>query len=1092
MNVVLRTSHGEAEISLGDSFRDATIAELVDHVTGEASPPVLFVDDRALPSTTKLNDCGLLEGSLIATSEPQNNPGDTAAVEFVQIAGRGAGASALLSPGRYEIGPGQRLSASELDSAPVDYPTFELLVDANSSVSLCAREAGVRINGHVLATDVKTPWRSGVVDASGRVFELAHPDQNHRAGVIRRRSADTGAGRTTFTRPFRQPIGNDHGLIDNPTLHAAESDRQRSAHPNIAGAAKLARDTDPRLWERRPGDIDAFHIPLGLADASWTAPPARDEESPVNTGPAMNGLGPLPVVPVVADLSSERGIGIVGHTKFTNDLARGLLIEAAVTHGPSDLNILVLTAPDRIHEWEWAKWLPHTRAGDVEPRLLFTEAGIAQWVAALGIESGELSHAPSSQNGLTLIVVDEAKWWRDRASPLRSLINETNLPLRFVMLARTTEDIPAVCSVLVQEQPNDLATVSWPADRHRMDQTYPFFASIEVAAGVARHLAPLDDPDLGPPKESKVAPSPSLVDLLGIDEIDAKTINQRWTNADCGLKFATPVGSSNDGPIELDLTESGTNILIAGSGARIQLRNLIVGLASRYSPADLNFVLFDTDDEIPLGGCSELPHTVETVATHDKYNLSRAIKFLRAEVARRANNECSPRLMLVVDEINSATIRPELLPDLIAVLDQDSSSGVHLVIATEQTSAAIDEALTDVTAIRIALPIEETPVSSVAGADQAEQATLNHPSAASALLATAGQQLPFQTSPLVIASHDVRGAVEDAAPFVIGRGLSAMEQRLRRTAPPHAETLPALDPLRDAISEAAAQLPVSSPTSIVPAPLPENLSLRTFLDSHPGDGIPFAMHEAPGTPPQRPAWWSPIMGSGLLAYGADGTGKTSLLASLGLGIAERHAADDVHLYCIAASSSELTALALMPHTGVVLALDDIDGIVALMNLLDSELNRRVQLADEMGGPQQVAATEATTVLMLDDIGSLRASLTRANALGHVWNTIERLAGQGRDLGFCLLATARQPHDVPSRLAEHINAQLVMRLDERASYADLGLSEATGTQLAPGRARRVDDGSELQIVQPPDDITAALAAIAPEQARDRPPEKVDHT
>ena len=45
-------------------------------------------------------------------------------------------------------------------------------------------------------------------------------------------------------------------------------------------------------------------------------------------------------------------------------MARSLLCQAAVHHGPADLTVGVFVDEGREPDWEWAKWLPHTRSAD--------------------------------------------------------------------------------------------------------------------------------------------------------------------------------------------------------------------------------------------------------------------------------------------------------------------------------------------------------------------------------------------------------------------------------------------------------------------------------------------------------------------------------------------------------------------------------------------------------------------------------------------------------------------------------------------------------------------------------------------------------
>ena len=185
-------------------------------------------------------------------------------------------------------------------------------------------------------------------------------------------------------------------------------------------------------------------------------------------------------------------MAFVGTSEFTRAAVRGLLVEACVEHGPADLDVVVLTDPDRAPVWEWVKWLPHSRTSGVAQVLVALDQ-VDGWAA---VQSGTGRHVGLDPNHLTLAVVDEPAWWRDRAAPLRPVMNDATRPLRFVVLAENANEVPNVCTTLVTEQPGDLARVERLGERTMVDDVQPFLLATNIAAATARRLAPLDDPDL--------------------------------------------------------------------------------------------------------------------------------------------------------------------------------------------------------------------------------------------------------------------------------------------------------------------------------------------------------------------------------------------------------------------------------------------------------------------------------------------------------------------------------------------------------------------------------------------------------------------
>ena len=1134
MDVVLRTSYGEAEISLRSTAKASTLTDLVEHVTGQRCPPIVFVDGRALPATTGLDASGMHYGSTIATSENEQ-PVDDGVIELMQIAGRGAGESAILPAGHYLLGIGRRASAPELDLAPVDHPSFELTIQSDGAVSIRARSSTVWLNGCRIADGESASWSAGTLDSGDRVFQLLRRGSSSNSSRTRPH-ARSGHKTTALNRPHRRPQAPPPGPITLQGAanseargrrgsaltaswkeilsghHGAERDRRRSAQPHVGDLVRLAHETDPRLWERRAGDVDAFRVTIGLADVGWSPRLDVTQDLSAKAEAMIAECGPLPMVPVSVELTIERGIAVVGQPDFRSDLARGLILGATVTHGPADLDVVILTSVDRMPGWEWAKWLPHTRVDDA-PQVLFEEKEIRSWIKSVhtdsvDAESRDERSEDSTPPHLTIVVVDSSDLWRERESLLRPLFSSNSALLRFIVLADTTEGAPAVCSTVVTGNPDLTASADYIAAGHLVNDIRPFLASADIALSVALDLAPLDDPELPPRTAENMPTQLSLADSLGIGRLDAETFIARWSRAD--RRPASPVGVSALGPVEINLEDHGPHGLIAGDGADDLLRSLIIGLASDQPPDGLQFALFDYTNGATFGACTQLPHTVWLEPEIDERQAVRVLRCLRAEIGRRAGalqvgnvsdviddaqwqDGQFPRLILIVDDADSASAEaPGFLRELAIIARAGQHVGLHLIVAARRPQDSIDSTIKAALDFRIALSMTADESLDLIGTNEAALLPNNLPGRAYARLGMGAKPILFQAAQQGRAPDAATRSVLDICPFVIGRELSPMEHRLTRSpdpaddlgAEPDRAVQPELTEIIDAMSQAAVAAGLADVVRPCPPPLPDRLPMRSFFDEHPGDGVPFALVDLPDDQRQEPSWWRPDLG-GFVAIGGAGSGKTSLLVSLALGIAERFSADDVHLYCIDADNGDLDSLSRLPHAGAVTHLDDLDGIVHLIHALGGELDRRRVLADAIDGAPPVAETEPCIVLMVDNIARLQGELESNAAPGSGWPTFERLIKEGQSQGLCLVVTAEAATEVISSIVEATANQVILRLDDPSGYAQLGMERANDN-LATGRAHRREDGVELQLVMPPDDVAAAIRDLDAETPHERPP------
>ena len=101
MDLVVRTPHGDADLSVVSSPDTATLADLVEVATGQVAPPLVRIDDRPIDAATRLRDAPLLIGSVVSSHPAAEETSTRTAVQLLQLAGSGAGTVRTLEAGRY-------------------------------------------------------------------------------------------------------------------------------------------------------------------------------------------------------------------------------------------------------------------------------------------------------------------------------------------------------------------------------------------------------------------------------------------------------------------------------------------------------------------------------------------------------------------------------------------------------------------------------------------------------------------------------------------------------------------------------------------------------------------------------------------------------------------------------------------------------------------------------------------------------------------------------------------------------------------------------------------------------------------------------
>ena len=273
-------------------------------------------------------------------------------------------------------------------------------------------------------------------------------------------------------------------------------------------------------------------------------------------------------------------------------------------------------------------------------------------------------------------------------------------------------------------------------------------------------------------------------------EVDA--VSAMWNAVSVDPALQVPVGVGIDGPVELDLVADGPHALVGGttgSGKSEFLRSFIVGLAARVSPEHLVFVLIDYKGGSAFDECSRLPHCVGLVTDLDPHLSERALTSLEAELEHRERvlrehltpdlpsylAEGSPggplpRLVVVIDEFATlATDLPEFMGALLGIAQRGRSLGVHLVLATQRPSGAVNANIKANTNIRIALRVQD-PADSIDVIDRPDAAAILRSTPGRAFFRLGPGEVVVAQTPLSTLAPPAAGrAALSIGPFAFGQ-----------------------------------------------------------------------------------------------------------------------------------------------------------------------------------------------------------------------------------------------------------------------------------------------------------------------------------
>ncbi|MFO8075856.1 MAG: FtsK/SpoIIIE domain-containing protein [Egibacteraceae bacterium] len=874
---------------------------------------------------------------------------------------------------------------------------------------------------------------------------------------------------------------------------AIERARLEALLPDLAEVVRRAAEPSVRLWERRSGHADALRLRAGAGPVPWQPPVSgldRLDEGPLARVEAcLARHRALADAPVEVDLRDGGVVGVVAERGTGRAVARALLAQAVVHHGPADLGLAVLT--DDAAAWDWAGWLPHLRAegagGGLVAGAAAAEARLRAWV-----ETAERAAAsPAARAGPSrtrLVVVDDPALLTGRGSALRGVLAGAAGPVAGIVLAPTADALPAVTSTVLEVTGDGgLARLCRPRTGSGVDDVVVDGLVEPLARGLARALAGFEDPEHVPAGGGL----PARVRLGGLLDLDgdgplAGRLAARWRAAGEDPAPAVPLGLAREGPVVVDLVADGPHALVGGTtgaGKSELLRTLLAGLAAGSSPDHLVAVLIDYKGGSAFDACARLPHVVGLVTDLDGHLAERALRSLEAELRQRETllraAGCEdlrayraagspegplPRLLVVVDEFATlAAELPDFLGALVGIAQRGRSLGVHLVLATQRPSGSISATIKANTNLRIALRVQDAQDAvDVVGTPEAADLPRDLPGRACARLGP-GEVVTLQT-----ATVSLPAAGESGTPVRLRPRPSAGAASGDPGDPAEPGGGPReIDDLVEAAAAAARAeglLPRRRPWLEM---LPERIGPEDLAAADDDREVVFALGDDPDRQRRVGVGWR--LDDGHLAIlGMVGSGTSTALRSIAAALARSHEPSALHLYGLDAGGGALRGLEALPHCGALASAAEPERQRRVVRRLRAEVARR--RARQGGG-----AGLPLVVGLVDGLGALLDAL-EAPELADAGEDLRRVLADGPAVGVVLALAADRPGALPSRLAPLVGERLLLRLPDPGEYAAAGLRPREVPELPPGRLVRASDGLVAHVADPGD--LAALAATLP--------------
>ncbi|RSN53018.1 type VII secretion protein EccC [Amycolatopsis sp. WAC 04182] len=732
-----------------------------------------------------------------------------------------------------------------------------------------------------------------------------------------------------------------------------------------------------RLWDRRRSDAQFGQVRIGTGPQRLATPLKAPQTVPLedldpvcstNLKHFIRTYSTVDGLPVAVSLRSFAQVVLSGRRPDTLGTARALLTQLATFHSPGDLRIALCVKDDRLHDWEWAKWLPHvasTAADAAGPRRL-VDSGTGKLADLLGPDLGDrpaFTRRPDARLDLPqiVVIVDGGHTHGDT----RLVAEEGRLGVTVIEIgAEQPRAISSERLLSLHMSPEQLGMVVGDGTEQRLGFLgKPDTLDRGAAEALSRMLTPLFQ-GAAVVSEAPMSATFGLARLLGIGDPRDTDTEVTWAPRSARDRLRIPLGVNPEGrPVELDLKESaeggmgphGLVIGATGSGKSELLRTLVTALAVTHSSEKLNLALIDFKGGATFAGMTGLPHTcaVITNLSDDLALVDRMADALNGELLRRqellhaAGNYASvrdyekaresgvnlrplPSLLVIIDEFSELlSSRPEFIDLFVAIGRLGRSLGIHLLLASQRLEEGrlrgLDSHLSYRIGLRTFSASESRAVLGVADAYQlppvpgsaylkSDNDTLIRLKAAyvsgelpprSKIVRKDGQSLGLM--PFTLAPVEIPVTVEAEAPVEKGTGetiIGAMISRIEGKGPEAHQIW--LPPLAE------------PPTldQLLP-PLGEDPERGLCPLGWGGNGklmIPVALVDKPFEQ-RRDMLWADFSGAAghALIVGAPQSGKSTLMRDIAAMLALTHTPEEVQLFVLDMGGGALAPIAGLPH-----------------------------------------------------------------------------------------------------------------------------------------------------------------------------------
>lgn len=874
-------------------------------------------------------------------------------------------------------------------------------------------------------------------------------------------------------------------------------------NPEPAECIQRILRTDHKLWEKTPAYHDFLALRIGLGSAplelkiKYSKQAIILESDPLLMEPQRVALEyeKIPNVPITANLVSSEICGIAGEKEKITELVKLMLLQLVTHHGYDDVKLVILASEEGLEQWNWLKYVPHL--WDDEQRIRFMLCGSAIAHQTLTLLNDVFKERELKSEGAVgmlphyVFVVEDTSLLENEQISKYLYNGSAKLGISTIFLAASASYLPMNCKTVITLQGKSgeiIDRLSGEKIAFTPDQLE--YKDLEMAA---RKLTPLRIKSSA--ANFSLPASISLLETLQVEKVTEVDVLIRWNKNKTYRGMSVPIGAKAGGSLfNLDMHETGhgPHGLVAGttgSGKSELLQSIIISQAIHYHPHDIVFVLIDYKG----GGMADvfkgMPHLVGTITNLGGNQTTRALLSIKSELMRRqrlfseygVNNidryqklyysrkdsemPAIPHLVMIADEFAELKQdQPDFMKELVSAARVGRSLGVHLILATQKPAGVVDDQIWSNSKFKLCLKVQDEADSKDV-IKRPDAAMIKEPGRAYIQVGNDEIFELFQST-YSGADYDPEGELQKSENKtkrlyrLALNGISEQIYPLEEEKMAKNEVPSQLSAMVQHITRSAQQFGIEPLKGPWLPPLAETLYLEEVSESGFRQGewlkreqllsVPIGVLDDPRGQRQEPLEIDFATEGNLFVYGTPGTGKTVLLKTLCLSMAQLYSPVDVNMYIMDFGGSSLKSFEKLPHVGGVMTLEQESIIQQFMLYLFRMIEERKSAFEEAGLDGFVEYRKSggkmpAVVVLIDNYFALSETYEEVDTQMIV------LAREGTKYGIYVVATATNASLVRYKFSVNFKMAITYQMTDKSDYDGIvGRTEGLEPAKVAGR------------------------------------------